>query len=188
MLQVDSLWLPQLQQRNYRHLLNAMSRPGTQNEILHGVPDQYKPTYGFLPLLATLTDSQVSISDPEFLLKESDWKMLQASNTEVIKANFIVATGERAIDEGPKLGSLANPEDSATLIICVSKIGEGDQALQLTGPGVNGSAKVQICGLSESWLERRSEWCSSFPIGVDILLCDRDSFIALPRTTRVEVI
>ena len=188
MLQVDSLWLPQLQQRNYRQLLNAMSRPGTQNEILHGVPDEYKPTLGFLPLLATLTDSQVSISDPEFLLKESDWKMLQASNTEVKKASFIVATGERAIDEDPKLGSLANPEDSATLIICVSKIGAGDLALQLTGPGVNGTANVQISGLSQSWLERRSDWCASFPLGVDILLCDKDSFIALPRTTRVEVI
>lgn len=188
MLQVDSLWLPQLQQRNYRHLLNGMSRPGTISEILHGVPDESKPNYGFLPLLATLADSQASVSDPESLLTENDWKKLQAPNTDPKHANFIVATGEKVTVEDPKLGSLSNPEDSATLFLCVPKIGKGELQLQLTGPGVNGSAKLHVAGLCESWLERRSEWCASFPLGVDILLCDKDSFIALPRTTLVEII
>ncbi|NTS78861.1 phosphonate C-P lyase system protein PhnH [Catenovulum sp. SM1970] len=187
MLHVESVWLPKLQQQNYRHLLNAMSRPGSQNQIIHGVSDEYKFDYGFLPLLATLVDTQVSVSDPESLLKESEWKMLQTSKTEISNADFIIAIGQKPICEEPKLGALSHPEQSATVFLCVTKIGEGGLTIKLTGPGVNGMNTLKVRGLNEAWLERRNEWCASFPLGIDMFLCDRDSFIALPRTTRVEV-
>ena len=194
MLQVDSLWLPQLQQQQYRELLNAMSRPGQQNTLLYGRSseasqvDSRQTVGGFLPLLATLADSQVSVSDPESLISESDWRMLQADKTDLETADFIIAKGQQCIVHDPKLGSLANPEQSATLIINATAIGRGDLKLQLMGPGVNGKITLEIDGLDQAWLERRNSWCSAFPLGVDIILCDQESFIALPRTTQVEVI
>lgn len=194
MLQVDSLWLPQLQQQQYHQMLNAMSRPGQQNTVLCGRTseasqvDSTQAIAGFLPLLATLADSQVSVSDPESLISESDWRMLLTDKADLSTADFIIAKGQKCIVDDPKLGSLANPEQSATLIINVKAIGRGDLTLQLTGPGVNGTTTIKIDGLDQAWLYRRNEWCSAFPLGVDVLLCDQKSFIALPRTTQVEVI
>lgn len=191
MLQVDSLWLPKTQQQQYRCLLNAMSRPGKKNRIVSrsnlSHSKRGSTDFGFLPLLAVLTDSQVSVSDPESLVDKSDWRLLQAEEASFSKADFIVAIGEKVISEEPKLGSLAHPEESATLILNVPRIGEGNLLIQLSGPGVDGLTKVKIQGLDQAWLRKRNQWCANFPLGIDMFLCDELNFIAIPRTILVEV-
>jgi alpha-D-ribose 1-methylphosphonate 5-triphosphate synthase subunit PhnH len=57
---------------------------------------------------------------------------------------------------------------------------------QLSGPGIRQSRRIRIGGLDGSWLNARNNWCSGFPLGVDLILTDQQHCLALPRTTLIE--
>lgn len=182
MQQVDALWQPNKQQLQFRQLLEAMSRPGK----ICLLESNNKERHPALPLLSSLVDGQVTIADPNNSLSENELRMLQAIKTEVPQADFILADGKTALTEDPKLGNLCNPEQSATILIAIDGVGEGDHKLTLTGPGIKNSQQLFLSGLDKNWLQRREGWNASFPMGVDILLVDQKCFVALPRTTKLE--
>lgn len=184
MLQIDTVWQPSTQQQQYRQLLEAMSRPGLVGEI----SAQGSSAYKALSLLATLVDAQVAIADSEQVLTEDDWRMLQATSATVNHADFVLADGMGCLSETPKLGTLPNPEQSATIVLTVAAIGQGALSLRLSGPGIKEIHSLEVGGLDERWLQNRDGWNASFPLGVDMLLSDGRRFVALPRTTHVEVL
>lgn len=182
MLDVAPIWTAHVQQQNYRALLDAMSRPGSVSNI--GCGDNDKP---YLAVLATLLDGAVSLADPQQLLKDQDWPLLQAKFRDLANADYLLFEGSQVTAVQPKLGTLPNPEDSSTLIIHVQSLTQGNLRLRLSGPGVNGTTDVAIDGLHHDWITQRADWVCAFPLGVDIILVDQDAVMALPRTTRVEV-
>ena len=57
------------------------------------------------------------------------------------------------------------------------------QHLTLEGPGIANTENVEIAG-SEYWMDARAEANKEYPLGVDMILIDRQSNImCLPRTT-----
>jgi len=183
MLKVDPIWQPDIQQTNYRLMLEAMSRPG-KSFSLHTLPAEGTVA---LSVLSTLLDSEVSLSDPDNLLRQDDWIMLQAKSATIDTADYVLCDATQSPHFSPKLGTLENPDQSATLILQVSKLGIGEQKLKLSGPGIKEIEYLSIEGLNQEWLSKRSDWNSAFPLGVDMILVDDQHVAALPRTTKVEV-
>lgn len=183
MLKIDSVWQPDVQQANFRLILDAMSRPG-RCFSLHTLPNEGAVS---LSILATLLDAEVSLSDYHNLLRTDDWLMLQAKSASSDEADYVLCDAMQLPNLLPKLGALPNPDESATLILKVNKLGMGDHKLILSGPGIEDVEYLSINGLNSDWLEKRDDWNSAFPLGVDIILVDDQSIVALPRTTNVKV-
>lgn len=183
MIDLAAVWQPECQQQNYRRLLDAMSRPGSVH-TLEGVGSEASAE---LALLASLMDSEVSLSDRDAMLADADWPLLQCSTATDEEADYLLCHGTAAPDFSPALGTLSSPEKSATIIVKVASLESGETALEMTGPGIRTKAACSLSGLDAGWLRQREEWCCAFPLGVDLLLVDPQRVMALPRTTRVEV-
>ncbi|MFT7371432.1 MAG: alpha-D-ribose 1-methylphosphonate 5-triphosphate synthase subunit PhnH [Oleiphilaceae bacterium] len=188
MLNLDPIWTPDIQQAHFRLLLDAMARPGLCKPVTT-LPESGPVV---LAILATLLDGEVSLSDPDKLLRDEDWLMLQVKTAPVEHANYILCDGKHAPDFIPSLGTLPSPDQSATLILVVDAIGDiqgaGDTQLRLSGPGIAHSNRICIKGLHQQWLDKREGWVGAFPLGVDFILLDNRQMLALPRTTKVEII
>ena len=184
MLKLDTIWQPEIQQTQFRMLLEAMSRPGGCYSIFKHPAKQNAS----LTILAILLDAEVSLADPHNLLDKRDWPMLQAKPSLPEQADYIVCDAAQVPDFLPKLGTLPSPEQSATLLLVVDKLGQGDLQLRLSGPGVEKTKLLAISGLDAEWLSRREVWNAAFPLGVDFILVDANQVAALPRTTKVQVL
>ena len=196
MINVAPIWLPEKQQQNYRAVLEAISRPGHCKKLYFDGDDVDRKQQAFIALLASLLDNAVTFSDPHGLVHEDDMTLLQTQRVATEQADFIVCQGNEIPSFQPKLGTLPSPELSATLVLLVTKTvakihetnHQGELKLCLSGPGVNGLTYCTITGLHRQWLNAREEWVSRFPLGVDMLLVDDSSVMALPRTSKVEII
>jgi len=188
MLNLDPIWMADTQQAHFRLLLDAMARPG----LCLPLPALPETGPAALAILATLLDAEVSLADPDKLLRDDDWPMLQVKVAHEEQADYVICDGSHAPNFAPKLGTLPNPDQSATLILVVDAIsdvkGENEIHLQLTGPGIENSNQLLIKGLDKQWLDKREDWVCAFPLGVDFILVDDRQMIALPRTTKVEII
>jgi len=184
MLKLNPIWQPEIQQSHYRILLDAMSHPGRR----YSVTTQREEAPMALAILATLLDAEVSLADPHGLLKNEDSFMLQAKSLGTDQADYILCDGSLIPDFEPKLGTLPSPDQSATLILVVDKIGQGNINLKLEGPGIAENEKLAMSGIEPHWFSRREDWVCSFPLGVDFIVVDDTQIIAIPRTTKVELI
>jgi len=183
MLALDPIWQPAIQQTNFRLLLNAMAYPG-RCFTLHAMPKNGSVA---LSVLATLLDVDVTLSDPYHLLRAEDWPMLQAKSIAADKANYILCMASQPPKFTPMLGTLSEPEKSATLILIINKLTDGEQILKLSGPGIKDVESLTLDGFNSEWLLKREEWVGAFPLGVDMILVDEQQVVALPRTTKVEL-
>lgn len=183
MLTIDPIWSPDIQQQHFRLLLDAMARPGLVKE-LRALPQS---GISAIALLATLVDNEVSLADPDGLLSDLDASMLQARFVPVAQADFIVCDGRRTPNIDPRLGTLTDPDQSATLFLMLDELNRGDISMLLKGPGIDGSRQLSVAGLHPHWLSVRDDWVAAFPLGVDMILFDAKRFTALPRTTHVKV-
>lgn len=175
------IWHPAQQQQLFRSLLDAYSYPGRIQRCT---------TEPSLALLSALLDGQTTLSDPQDLLEESVWPKLEARRVPYALASFILLDGGRAPEQVPSLGTLEAPEHGATLLLRVAALHADDAGalrLQLSGPGIRQPISIGIDGLHEDWITARNDWVSGFPLGVELLLCDAQHFVALPRTTRIKI-
>jgi len=182
-MKTESIWRADVQQRVFRELVEAFSRPGDIRDLgtrIDGASAQRA-------VLATLMDGEMTLADPHGQIAEADWPLLQATPGASESARHVVADGRRAPDIQPALGSLDSPEFGATVLIEVDRLGQGELPLKLAGPGVDGERVLCVAGLHPDWLTRRAEWVGCFPLGVDLLLSDAQRIVALPRTTRIRI-
>lgn len=105
----------------------------------------------------------------------------------------------RAVEEAFR-GSFMDPHQGATVLVEVERLcheppggapGAGTpRSWILEGPGVNGSSAL-ACGPGDAEFLRgvlaaRGRACSEFPLGVDLVILDREGHVVcLPRTTTV---
>lgn len=180
----SNIWNPAKQQKLFRSLLDAFSYPGRITKCATA------RTSSWFALLSTLVDGQTTLGDPHKLLEESQWPKLEAQRAPPEAAAFVVLDGSRAPEFLPSLGTLEAPEYGATLMLRVTSLndaGTGTLRLQLSGPGICKPLIVGVEGLHENWITSRNDWISTFPLGVELVLCDEKSFVALPRTTHITV-
>lgn len=176
------IWQPLLQQQLFRGLLDAFSYPGRITTCAApGTPS-------WLALLGALVDGQTTLADPQQLMDESSRPKLEARPAVPEQAAFIVLDGSRTPELVPNLGTLEAPETGATVLLRVEALHDTDTGalrLQLSGPGIRQPLTIGVDGLHADWIAARNDWVGSFPLGVELVLCDAHRFVALPRTTRI---
>jgi alpha-D-ribose 1-methylphosphonate 5-triphosphate synthase subunit PhnH len=183
---IDNIWQWETQQKIFRKLLHCMSLPGDISDI-----SQYlENASALVGVLATLLDRNVSWNDEDNLVNESERYFLRAPITSLETAKFVIkdAINPPQTNFLPCLGELIHPEKSATLILRGKELGIGSTLLQFSGCGVKDTRLVHLSGFHPEWFILRQTWVANFPLGIDILLVDFTKIMALPRTTKVDIL
>lgn len=193
-------------QLTFRIVLDAMARPGTVRQLPVAARDA--PVNPWLAaVLVTLLDHEVGLAVEPFDGSEALERFVRqrtaVASTTVEAADFVVASAERLDPHLPlrlRQGSLAYPNDSATLLLLVYRLDQappssspartvrtGGILLDLAGPGVAPGRRVWIGGLDPALFEVRDE-VAEYPCGIDLILVDPSGRVAaFPRTTAVQV-
>ncbi len=179
---IDVIWQAEFQQAAFRCVLEAFSRPGK----ISALPECKHNTA--IAVLATLVDGESTLADPHQLLADNDCQRLQIKPTAPELAAFILCQGTRPVNFEPCQGTLASPEQGATLVLMLGNLSGGDSTYQLTGPGIESTVQIAPQGLDISWFKQRASWNGAFPLGVDMLLVTEEGVLALPRTTQIKEI
>lgn len=184
-IELEAIWQAAMQQQIFRQLLSCASLPGTIADLSELLGQQR----ALIGLLATLLDHTTPLHDVDGLVSERDHHLLAAPDSPLAEARFIVANAATAPkpEFRPPLGTLSSPELGATLILQGHSLGIGQLTLKLTGPGISGQHIVALAGFDGTWFDRRAEWLTSFPLGVDLILVDAARVMVLPRTTQIEM-
>jgi alpha-D-ribose 1-methylphosphonate 5-triphosphate synthase subunit PhnH len=178
-------------QANFRAILQAMARPGT---IVDGGADLAPPA----PLAAAAAAALLTLADFETPI----WVSPAFAGSEVAaylkfhtgaplaaapdRAAFaLIDLGADALD--PALfarGTPEYPDRSTTVVVQVARL-SASAGLTLTGPGVNGAARLDFAprpaDFSALWAANRA----GFPLGIDLFLAGGARLAALPRSTEV---
>jgi alpha-D-ribose 1-methylphosphonate 5-triphosphate synthase subunit PhnH len=197
-------------QEHYRLLLDAMARPGeirvlpaedlTPPPGIHGAA----ALVGFALLntdasFCTVGDEEVSrylavhTSAPVAVPEEADFIFI-GSGADADDIPGLIAQAKR--------GTLPYPEEGATLVLSVEELsagqpagaalpegqpaGSADLTLALEGPGVKTINYLHIKGVHTDVLSAWRAQNEEFPLGIDLILADRQGRIAaVPRSSKV---
>jgi alpha-D-ribose 1-methylphosphonate 5-triphosphate synthase subunit PhnH len=182
-MKIDAIWTPETQQQLFRSAFRAFAVPAHIHDIgplLAGRP-------AWLGVLATLVDGATTLADPDAIVSGQDWDLLQTRRDAPDAAHFVVADGTKAPAFIPSRGTLESPEQGATVILRLPTVGEGDCSWRCSGPGLKAPQQLALSGIDSAWFVERLDWNATFPLGVDLLLCDEQRIAALPRTTSLTV-
>jgi alpha-D-ribose 1-methylphosphonate 5-triphosphate synthase subunit PhnH len=169
-------------QRNFRAVLNAMSRPGRVQRIL---PPPAVPR-GLSPAAASVLLTLVDSATPLRLDAGSDaaaWVRFHCGCPLVgDDAAFVLdpAASLRDLDAGTDEA----PQGGATLILEVAALEEAP-GWRLTGPGIRDTHLLRVVGAPQGFV---ADWAwnrARFPRGVDAILCAGTRIAALPRSVAI---
>ena len=177
------IWQAEAQQQIYRSLLTAFSYPGRIQQLAIDALEWDAVAAS----LATMVDGQVTYYLEEGLQSDDFVRFMAGRSTTAEAADWLAFDGRKAVPAiQPKLGTLEEPELSATLLLKVDNLGAvSGTELTLEGPGINGRQRVTISGLDDSWLAARAQWCHKFPQGIDLIFCADSQLFVLPRTSKI---
>ena len=180
-------------QKHFRVLLDAMARPGsirflgdvplTSPKDLHGAT----ALVGFALLNGDVTFYAKDDGVVSYLTVNTTSQMASAD-----VADFIFVKGDLRSPAvlAAKVGSLRYPEEGATVVVDVNTVTDEvcDRALAVTlsGPGVATQKTVYVRGIDVAILSDFVSQNAEFPMGIDMILVDRDGAITcVPRTAKV---
>jgi len=161
----------------YAALLWAISRPGS----IHDLSDQ-----GEAAIIDALIDREchVNCADPTLMPR-----ILRTGATlaDLQEADHVFAGKLARLDllDGLRVGSDLYPNDGATLVLHASL--RSGPRLRVSGPGVDGTRDITVEGLPNgfwAWREKKAR----YPMGFEIFLLDGDQVMALPRSSKIEVL
>ncbi|MDY6065482.1 MAG: phosphonate C-P lyase system protein PhnH [Finegoldia sp.] len=174
----------------YRNLLKAIYYPGRVFDMCTFKDYGLSLSNEAIEIALTLLDGEVS-----FYIDGEDEKSIEEisirTNSRVddfTRADFIFIPRDRQTDlekyKDVKLGSLVDPQESASFIVEVKSLEEGKD-YKLTGPGIDGSLVCKIDQADDILALRKD--LVDFPQGIDIFFVDENKkLMAIPRSTRVE--
>jgi len=167
-------------QRIFKDLIDAFSHPFKVCNIDSGSAVK--------ELCFVLLDNEVSFYvDEETALSSEIKEMTYAKAKDIELADFIIVTNPQNFDAFDKIkqGTLANPNEGATVIVSVPQI-EGDEKITAEGPGIDGSLS---CGIHKSiidFLDKANREDIEYPKGFEIVFVTQDAdIIAVPRRVKV---
>ncbi|GHO83902.1 phosphonate C-P lyase system protein PhnH [Dictyobacter formicarum] len=209
--------------RTFRSLLDALARPGKINQLENPhflgnalsyfsqmtASDTLINMYA-LGALLTLLDRETTFimaADGQWLPRTDSavqWTMLRSGsntvNAEQAAFAFFCDGGNGKLLAQLSVGTLLEPELSATALYCVEQLTSGEDAdaakkredgitLELRGPGIQELRTANVVGLSESDIKAILFARQNYPLGIDVYLVDGTGrCLGLPRTTRIRVL
>jgi len=179
-------------QSTFRSVMDAMARPGSVQRIepVAGTPAGLMR--GTAAIALTLFDHDTPIwldASPSQTSAVTEWLKFHTSApviTDPSIASFALiggAPGLPALDCF-SFGSNEYPDRSTTLILQVDSLTQGP-AIELRGPGIDGTTMLQAAIQPPDLLERLAINQTLFPRGIDVVLVHDDTIVAIPRTTRL---
>ncbi|MGB5232934.1 MAG: phosphonate C-P lyase system protein PhnH [Desulfoprunum sp.] len=171
----------------FRVLLQAMSHPGR----VYRLPDVVGTRQSAVEVLGSLVDHEVGVAvigDPE--LAGLVGGRTGCRPTAPADADYLVIGPSAGGDHlaGCRRGSLECPDRGATVVYLVNELEEGRGEIMLSGPGVDGTARLRIQGLPIDAVHRLMAANSEFPLGVDAVFVDDNGCVAcIPRSSRIKV-
>lgn len=184
----------------FRAALEALSHPGRIVDLPH---DAEVPRHGHAAsaaLLLALLDPDCKLWLSPTLAKSDAAAWLRFHCGCVIvedpsQAQFAWIAGG---DEAPALerfaqGSDTYPDQSATCVVDVPSLADGDdtEGWTLRGPGIRTETRLCVDGLpperAEKLIAQRAAQQAAFPRGVDLFLATEHQIVGLPRTTHIEL-
>jgi len=182
-------------QRIFRKLLRAHSFPGAIVDVgpdTQGVETWAGISAAMTGIALTLLDSETSFclwpgraaAEKDFLSHLTYGRIVRAQEAAF---HFVVGGEEAAAAlRSAGTGTLVEPHRGATVIIEVDAL-EEEGSWVLRGPGIRTATKLGVNGFDHELLRLRTEKCSEYPLGIDLVLVDRQGrCAAIPRTTVVQ--
>ena len=172
----------------FRAALDVLARPGRVREVTGAVPpDGLSVAAGVL--LLTLTDAETPLWLPERLRggAVAEWLRFHANAPQGIvpgQAMFALGRWEELLPlEHWPAGEPAYPDRAATLIVEVAAL-EGGPVLALSGPGIDGRARLApVLPAGAAKMLRAN--AARFPLGLDFFFTAGCRVAGLPRSTRI---
>lgn len=178
-------------QRTFRAALDAFSQPGRAVEVaaLLGTPPGLAPAGA--AFLLTMLDFETSLWVQHRTEAVSCWVQFHCGAPLAdapIDAQFALISDASGMPDLAEfsLGALDYPDRSATIIVQVPRL-LGGRRVRVSGPGIPAETHIEPAALRpDFWVQWQLNH-AAFPCGVDVLFVCGSSFLALPRTTKVEV-
>lgn len=182
-------------QKQYRTILDCMSKPGTLAILDADINGPKEINKASILVGFALLNNDVTFYNSHTQKEEINTYLslnTASSFSEIKEADFIFTSGLEsnisAIDQA-KSGLPEYPEHGAFLIIDTAKISE--KALEngfkitLKGPGVKNTKDIFIEGLSQETLDALAEKNIEYPLGVDIIFTDlKGVILCIPRSNK----
>ncbi len=148
---------------------------------------------GIVPLALAVIGSEVAVAGaPSW--QERICRATGAVAADVGEASLVAIYGTADPQSISLLrrGSATAPEDGAKVGLgcrVLTEGGQGDVTVELSGPGVPGSARLGVDGVDRAVFDALRSANSTFPAGVDVWLVDeRGQLAGLPRSARLAVV
>jgi alpha-D-ribose 1-methylphosphonate 5-triphosphate synthase subunit PhnH len=179
-------------QNTFRSVMEAMARPGGVQRITASVGTPPGVMRGAAAIALTLFDHDTPIWLDASMSATSDVsKWLKFHTSAPVVSDPSICSFAMIGDAGslPSLssfsfGSNEYPDRSTTLILQVESLGEGP-VFELQGPGIDGIARLRAKIEPQDLFERLAVNATLFPRGIDVVLVNDDSIVAIPRTARL---
>jgi len=179
-------------QSTFRSVMDAMARPGSVQRIAATAGTPAALMRGTAAIALTLFDHDTPVWLDAWMSKTSDvakWLKFHTSAPVIADSSIssfaLIGDPENlpALDRFA-FGSNEYPDRSTTLILQVESLTQGP-ALELRGPGIDGTAVLQVSLQPHDLFERLAINKTLFPRGIDVVLVHDDEIVAIPRTTRL---
>ena len=178
-------------QQVFRHVLRAMSEPGSAQEIAVDLapPPVLDRATGAVCLTLLDFETPVWLDAAADCEEVRAWLRFHCGSplaTGPGEAGFAVlaAPAEMPALADFRLGSEAYPDENATVILQVPSLEAGD-AVALSGPGIEDCRAFCAAGITAGFWKQRREMQALFPKGVDLMFASGARLAALPRSTEV---
>ena len=179
-------------QSTFRSVMNGMARPGSVQRIVAAAGGPAAMMHGTAAIALTLFDHDTPVwLDPLMSETSEVTKWLKFHSGAPVIADSSICSFALVGDAAalPALdrfsfGSNEYPDRSTTVILQVESLTQG-VTIELSGPGIDGTAVLQAKIQPPDLLERLAVNAALFPRGIDVVLVDDDAIVAIPRTTRL---
>ena len=166
----------------FRHVMEAMARPGTIHSVT-GItpPNPLSTAAGAVLLTLCDTDPPVHLAGDTDCAAVRSWLAFHTSAPLVDRADAMFAIGSwDALNplDPYQIGSATYPDRSATLIVECTDL--TDSGTTLTGPGIKKTAALSLPETSAFQAN-----AALFPLGLDFIFTSGATLAALPRSTQV---
>jgi alpha-D-ribose 1-methylphosphonate 5-triphosphate synthase subunit PhnH len=178
-------------QQAFRAILEALSRPGTTQNLPQITSPEVSIPGDLVSTLLTLTDHDTPIWLSPSLAIETTHRYVGFHTgapiiTDMAKAMFAFIGGNDPI---PPLsafhaGTQEYPDRSTTIVLSLPAL-KGGPELRLEGPGIEHHRHIGPQGLPDDFV---AQWAMNqvlFPRGIDMLLVSYGTVMGLPRTVRI---
>ena len=182
-------------QHHFRIILDGMARPGkikVLDEMDIQPPAGLNQASAIIAMALLNTDATFYAEGENSVEIESYIALNTAAQpVSVGEADFIFIAGtyNAEIIFEAKTGTLPYPEESATFVLDVQEISAApkDDVVMLTmkGPGIESETIVYIKGINAEILEGAREQNLEFPLGIDLIITDRQNkLMCIPRSNQ----